>query len=108
MRRPTAYVVLTVLFQKEGKVWTAECRELGTAAYGDTIEDAKEAIDEAITLHLNTLEDLGECEQFLKENGVAVHPLKTRNKTTIPTVETIKNIPIGALVQSEIHEIACL
>lgn len=107
MRRPTSYIILTVLFQKEGERWTAECRELGTATYGDTVEEAKEAIHEAITLHLNTLEDLGECERFLQENGVEIHPIVDHKKPEITSVKSITDIPVGALVQPAIHEIVC-
>lgn len=107
MRQPTSYIILTVLFQKEGERWTAECRELGTATYGATVEEAKEAINEAITLHLDTLEDLGECERFLHKNGVEIHPIIHHKKPEITSVESITDIPVGALVQTEIHEIAC-
>jgi len=37
-----AYIKLSVIFHKEddGR-WTAECKELGTASFGNTIEEAQ-------------------------------------------------------------------
>ena len=72
-----------LIFKQEEEVWTAECKELGTAAFGDTFEEAKESIEEAIGLHLNTLEDVGECERFLAENNVPIY-------REIPEPETIE------------------
>jgi predicted RNase H-like HicB family nuclease len=67
------YVILTVQFHKEGKYWTAECVELGTATFGRTVEEADERIKEAVLLHLNTLEDVGERERFFEEYGIKYH-----------------------------------
>ncbi len=66
----TGYIVLTIEFAQEEGQWTALCRELGTAACGDTIEEAQEAIRALVDLHLNTLESLGECQAFLKRHRV--------------------------------------
>ena len=83
---PVHYVVLTCIFRKEGRWVTAECQELGTAAFGRNLDQAEERLREAILLHLNTLEDVGERARFFKEHKIrmytdypeAVHP-------TIPT-----------------------
>ncbi len=64
------FIQLTFNFKKEGKKWTAYCEELGTATYANRIEEAKERIIEAVLLHLNTLEELGERERFFKENKI--------------------------------------
>ena len=42
------YVVLTMEFHKEGKKWTAHCKELGTATFGYTLIDAEEKLKEAV------------------------------------------------------------
>jgi predicted RNase H-like HicB family nuclease len=64
------YILLTLLFRREGDVWTAECKELGTASFGDTFEEAVETIKDMVKLHLDALEDVGERERFLRENHV--------------------------------------
>jgi predicted RNase H-like HicB family nuclease len=80
------FVVLTCIFEKEDKWVTAECQELGTTAFGRNLDEAEKRLREAILLHLNTLEDVGERSRFFKEHKIriytqypeAVHP-------TIPT-----------------------
>ena len=89
MKNP-CYIRLTVIFvQEEDGIWTAECKELGTGAFGDSFEDAKTQLKEAIELHLNTLDDLGEIERFFIENNIKIYPVK-------PTDKNIrKRIPIN-------------
>ena len=80
------YVVLTCTFRREDGKVTAECQELGTATFGRNLAEAEKRLREAILLHLNTLEDVGERARFFREHGIktysrypeAAHP-------TIPT-----------------------
>jgi predicted RNase H-like HicB family nuclease len=78
--KTSGYIVLTLKFLREGHRWTALCIELGTATFGRSIQEANERIREAVELHLNTLEDVAECERFLKENGVIFYPRKPREE----------------------------
>lgn len=73
MAQAGGYIEVTIRFFKEGKQWTAQCVELGTATCADTLEDAQVAIDDMIELHLNSLEQLGICEAFLGKHGVIFH-----------------------------------
>lgn len=75
------YIVLTTIFRKEGDVWTARCEELGTSTFGESFDEAKESLKEAIALHLNTLEKVGERKRFFEENGIPIfsgHPKNMR------------------------------
>jgi predicted RNase H-like HicB family nuclease len=75
------YIFLTIILEKQNSDhWTVECRELGTATFGNSIEDARSKIEEAICLHLNTLEEVGERERFFKENKIKLH---TKQPTSI-------------------------
>lgn len=100
-RNPTAFIELTLIFKQEENLWTAECEELGTAAFGDTFEEAHEALEDLVTLHLNTLEDVGECDRFMKEQGIKIH-------RTYPKRTSLLDIPIGTLIQPEVRELACV
>ena len=71
--RPSHFVVLTSLFRKEGKWVTTECQELGTAAFRRNLDEAEKRLREAILLHLNTLEDVGERTRFFKEHKIRIH-----------------------------------
>lgn len=85
------YVRLTVVFEKQNDDrWTANCKELGTATFGESFQDAVEKIEEAICLHLNTLEEVGERERFLKENNIALHNEPTSSvRIYVPTKRNV-------------------
>jgi predicted RNase H-like HicB family nuclease len=78
--KTSGYIAVTLKFVKEGKRWTAYCVELGTATFGRSIQEANERIREAVLLHLNTLEDVGECERFLKEHGVKFYQQRPKRR----------------------------
>lgn len=67
------YIAVTFEFRKEGRRWVACCEELGTATYGRSIPEAEKKLEEAVCLHLNTLEDVGERARFFKENSIKLH-----------------------------------
>jgi len=69
----TFYIQLTVRFeeQNDGR-WTAECEELGTATFGHSLQEARDNIEDAICVHLNTLEEVGERDRFFEENDIVV------------------------------------
>ena len=77
------YVILTYKFQKEGRRWTAHCEELGTATFGRSLPEAERRLEEAVLLHLNTLEDIGERERFFTEHGIQFHHIKPKHDVTV-------------------------
>lgn len=77
------YVILTYEFRKVGKRWTACCEELGTATFGRSLEEAEKRLEEAVSLHLNTLEDVGERERFFAEHGISYYETKPSKDTKI-------------------------
>jgi len=62
------FIVLTQKFHKEGKRWLGRCEELGTSVFGRSLLETEKILDEAVELHLNTLEDIGELEHFFDEH----------------------------------------
>lgn len=74
--KPAEAIVLTVDFSQEENKWLAECLELGTATYADTLEDVGREISEAIELQLNECERLGFADKFLSEHGVRRIPIQ--------------------------------
>ena len=77
------YVVLTLKFQQKGRRWTAYCEELGTATFGRSLPEADQRLKEAILLHINTLEDVGERDRFFKEHNIQLHHDKPREDITV-------------------------
>lgn len=101
MRRHRCYITVTVIFEqeKDGR-WTAECIELGTGAFGNSLEEAREDIKEAIELHLNSLEQNGQIDRFFKENGIVMIKEKPRRNLNVNI-----NIPVNPNIfaQSYVH-----
>ena len=77
------FVVLTFKFHKEGKRWVAYCEELGTATFGRFLQEAESRLKEAVELHLNTLEDVGERERFFAEHNIQLYSTKPRGSFSI-------------------------
>ena len=73
------YVVLTYEFGREGRRWTAHCKELGTATFGRSLPEAQSRLSEVVALHLNTLEVVGERESFFREHNIKFHETKPKS-----------------------------
>lgn len=86
MRKP-GYVILTCKYHKEGQHWVGICEELGTSTFADTFENVQSRLQEAITLHLDTLERVGERERFFRENKIKLYLSKPK-EPVCRTVET--------------------
>ncbi len=84
MRKNTdRYVLLTVSIHQEGKHFLSKCEDLGTASFGDTIDEALANLKDAVLLHLNTLEYLGDRERVFKERRIKVFKNETRKPRSI-------------------------
>lgn len=77
------YVILTYKFRRLNRRWTAYCEELGTATFGRSLPEAEKKLDEAVWLHLNTLEEVGERDRFFEEHNIELHSAKPEKDITI-------------------------
>ena len=99
------FVILTLAFRQEGRRWTGECLELGTATYGRTLKQASDELHELVTLHLNALEDVGECDRFFREHGIRFFTDAVAPDDAAPRIPPdgdaffqARRIPLGGLV----------
>ena len=100
MKSNKEFIVLTIVINKEEDTYTAECLELGTAAFGETEKEARDAVEDLITLQLSTLEEVGERDRFFEEHEIEIFP-------DAPTSTQIKNeVPLGVRILPEVREIA--
>ena len=67
------YIVLTGVAEAEDGQFASYCRELGTASCGDTISEALDNLGEAIELHIDGLEEVGELERTLRERDIRIY-----------------------------------
>ena len=91
-------VVLTSVVEPEGEMFVSTCIELGTASCGDTIQEAFENLEEAIAVHLNALEELGETERVFHERGIEI--LRSPIEETVP-----RPVPIDKVVKISQHRV---
>ena len=77
------YVVLTYKFRRVNRRWTAYCEELGTATFGRSLPEAEKKLDEAVLLHMNALEEVGEREHFFKEHNIECHHTEPKKDITV-------------------------
>ena len=54
---------------KEGEVYVSLCPELNVSSFGDTIDEAKASLKEAVEAFIEECEAMGTLEQVLEEAG---------------------------------------
>lgn len=59
------HVDLHVLIEKEGELFSALCLELNVASQGETVEEAKKNIREAVYLYIEDVIEAGDEIDFL-------------------------------------------
>ena len=75
--KPKEVILLTIDFKERAGQWLAECLELGTAAYADTLEDARREIRDNVMLQLGSVEELGFIEEYLRQHNVSLLSMET-------------------------------
>ena len=72
----SGYVVLTLVFEREGRKWVGTCEEMGTSTYARTLAQCRRELEALVADHLNLLEEEGERENFFEKWGIAVYPIR--------------------------------
>lgn len=91
-------VILTSVVEPEENMFVSSCIELGTSSCGDTIQEAFENLEEAIAVHLNALEEVGETERFFHERGIEI--LRSPIEETVP-----RPVPMDKVVKISQHPV---
>lgn len=64
-------LLLNAVFKEEIEGgYSALCVEIGVASQGETVEEARENLKEAVELYLETAEELGTLDSVLEEAGI--------------------------------------
>ena len=99
MTERVGYITLTGIVEKDEDSFIATCLELGTATCGDSIEEAFENLEEAIWVHLNALEEVGERDRVFRENNIEI-------VSSVDDAEACaKVIPLDKVVKASRHEV---
>ncbi len=92
--KTTGYVILTGVIEPEDEGgFTAVCPELGVASCGDTVEEALDMLGDALEVHLNALEEIGEVDRVFLERNIEIRRDTTDTghvSVTIPTNKTVR------------------
>ena len=80
--KPKEAILLTIDFKEYLGQWLAECLELGTATYADTLEVVRQEIRDSVTLQLGSVEGLGFMDEYLHQHNVPLIPLETPSEST--------------------------
>jgi predicted RNase H-like HicB family nuclease len=64
-----AKVVFRIEIFKEGDTYVSLCPELNVSSFGDTIEQAKQSLIEAVEAFVETCEEMGTLSEVLEESG---------------------------------------
>ena len=93
------FVILTLVFRQDGRRWTGECLELGTATYARTLKQTRDELLDLVTLHLNALEDVGERDRFFREHGIRFY-----TDDTSPSAVTAQ-VPLDGEAYFQAHRV---
>src|SRR3989442_294007 len=94
------FVILTLAFRQDGRRWTGECLELGTATYGRTLKQVRNELAELVSLHLNALEDVGERDRFFREHGIRFY------SDDVSPTEVAPHVPLDEEAFFQAHRVA--
>ena len=62
-------IEFTSLIFKEGETFVSYCPELGVASCGDTVDEARHRVAEAVRLFLEESQRMGTLQDILREEG---------------------------------------
>jgi predicted RNase H-like HicB family nuclease len=62
------------VFEKDGQQYVALCPELNVSSCGDSVEEAKRALQEAVELFIEECESMGTLHEVLSEAGFTPGP----------------------------------
>ena len=66
------FIQFTFEYTEEDNQWVGVCLEIGTSAYADTLDEARQELGDAVVLQLGEAERLGFVSQFLSDNHVTL------------------------------------
>ncbi|MEX2237086.1 MAG: hypothetical protein WEB00_06090 [Dehalococcoidia bacterium] len=82
------------VFEEEGK-WIAEATQIDLSAFGDTEDEAREALDKALDVYIDLLISEGAFERVMREKQVPLFKLPAASGST-HVAPISKKIPAGA------------
>ena len=82
------HIEFTSLIFKEGETFVSCCPELGVASCGDTVEEARRRLPEAVRLFLEESQWMGTLQDILREEGFVPRDPGGANWSPPPLIAT--------------------
>jgi len=68
-------LIVTMVIRKEQGRYASWCPELDVASQGDTVEESRQNLKEAVELHVDTMIENGDLKELLGKIGLAPEDL---------------------------------
>ncbi|HLC98369.1 MAG TPA: type II toxin-antitoxin system HicB family antitoxin [Candidatus Nanoarchaeia archaeon] len=78
----TKELILSVVIKREREGYSSWCPELDVASQGDSIEEARKNLQEAVELHVETMVQNGDLQALLDKLGLTTKDLQ--KETILP------------------------
>lgn len=91
----TKELVLTAIIRKEHGSYSSWCPEIDVASQGDTIEEARKNLKEAVELHVETLLADGKLDELLEKTGLSKEDFKKKHILVAESFAASFEIPIA-------------
>lgn len=88
-------LILTVVVRKESGRYSSWCPELDIASQGDTIEEARENLKEAVELYVETIIADGQIDELLDKLGVTKEDLQKKHLVLPESFSSSFEIPLA-------------
>jgi len=72
----TKELILSVVIKREREGYSSWCPELDVASQGDSIEEARKNLQEAVELHVETMVQNGDLQALLDKLGLTTKDLQ--------------------------------
>ncbi len=69
-------LILTIVVRKEQGRYSSWCPELDVASQGDTVEEARQNLQEAVELQVETMVENGDLNELLEKVGLTAQDLR--------------------------------
>ncbi len=90
----TKELVLTVIVRKEAERYASWCSELDIASQGDTIEEARKNLKEAVELYIETLISDGKVSELLERLGLSEENIQNKKVLLSETFSSSFEVPL--------------
>jgi len=89
-------IIVSEQIWKEGNMYTSYCPELDVASCGQTVDEARKNLREALEIFIEEISKLGTLEELLEEAG---YDLSSKDEVLIKRKELIEfetiEVPLG-------------